>query len=51
MIDAREALEQYNGVFVNRGCLFISTTSTPEKTVFLSGYVNCEVLLPSYEVV
>lgn len=41
MLDAREVLEEYEGVFLNRGCLFVSTTG-----VFLSGYVNCEVLYP-----
>jgi orotate phosphoribosyltransferase len=45
MLDAREVLVEYNGVFLDRGCLFVSTTGK-----FLTGYVNCEVLFPHYEV-
>jgi orotate phosphoribosyltransferase len=37
-------LEQYNGVYVDRGCLFVSTTG-----LLLTGYVNCEVIYPHYE--
>jgi orotate phosphoribosyltransferase len=46
MLDAREVLEQYNGVFLDRGCLFVSTTGK-----LLTGYVNCEVIYPHYSVV
>lgn len=40
-MDARSVLEEYNGVFLNQGCLFVSTMD-----LFLTGYVNCEVLYP-----
>lgn len=45
-MNAREVLEEYNGVFLNRDCLFVSTTGK-----FLTGYVNCEVIFPHYSVV
>lgn len=45
-MDAREVLEEYGGVFVDRGCLFVSTTGK-----LLTGYVNCEVVYPHYGVV
>jgi orotate phosphoribosyltransferase len=45
MLDAREMLEEYSGVFLEQGCLFVSTTGK-----FLTGYVNCEVLFPHYKV-
>ena len=41
MIDAKQTLIDYKGVFLNQGCLFVSTTGK-----LLSGYVNCEVLYP-----
>jgi len=46
MLDAREVLEQYRGVFVDRDCLFASTN----VGVLLTGYVNCEVLFPYFDV-
>jgi orotate phosphoribosyltransferase len=46
MLDAREVLEEYNGVFLERGCLFVSTTGK-----LLTGYVNCEVIFPYIRVV
>ena len=45
-MDAREVLEEYNGVFIDRDCLFVSTTGK-----LLTGYVNCEVIYPHFEVV
>jgi len=45
-LDAQEVLTEYQGVFLNRGCLFVSTVWK-----FLSGYVNCEVIYPHYDVV
>jgi orotate phosphoribosyltransferase len=46
MLDAQEVLEQYNGVFLERGCLFVSTTGK-----LLTGYVNCEVIYPHFSIV
>jgi orotate phosphoribosyltransferase len=46
MLDARKVLEEYEGVFVDRDCLFVSTTGK-----LLTGYVNCEVIYPYYDVV
>lgn len=45
-MDVRAALEAYQGVFLDRGCLFVSTTGK-----LLTGYVNCEVIYPHYPVV
>lgn len=45
-MDARVVLEQYKGVFLNEGCLFVSTTG-----LLLTGYVNCEVIYPYYKLV
>lgn len=45
-MDAREVLVEYEGVFLDKGCLFVSTTGK-----FLTGYVNCEVIYPYYPVV
>lgn len=45
-MDAREVLEEHKGVFVNRDCLFVSTTGK-----LLTGYVNCEVIYPYYPIV
>ncbi len=46
MLGARETLEDYGGVFLDRGCLFVSTTGK-----FLTGYVNCEVIFPYHRIV
>jgi len=48
--DARTELTGFHGVFVDRNCLFVSTASTPEKGILLSGYVNCEVIFPFYPI-
>lgn len=45
MLNAKEELIRYNGVFIERGCLFVSTTG-----LLLTGYVNCEVIFPHYAV-
>jgi orotate phosphoribosyltransferase len=45
-MNALEVLTEHGGVFVNRGCLFGSTTGK-----LLTGYVNCEVIFPYYQVV
>jgi hypothetical protein len=43
MLDTRTMLEQHQGVFLDQGCLFVSTTGR-----LLTGYVNCEVIYPHY---
>ncbi len=45
-LDARQVLEDHNGVFLDRGCLFVSTTGN-----LLNGYVNCEVIYPYSDIV
>ncbi len=46
-MDTQEVLEQYNGVFVNQGNLFVSTAEArPGVPKLLTGYVNCEVIYP-----
>ncbi len=44
-MDAKQALIDYKGVFLDQGCLFLSTTGK-----LLTGYVNCEVIYPHYDV-
>jgi orotate phosphoribosyltransferase len=45
-MEARETLVEYGAVYLDRGCLFVSTTGK-----LLSGYVNCEVIFPHHQVV
>lgn len=44
-MDAKEKLVELEGVFLDKGCLFLSTTGK-----LLTGYVNCEVIYPHYDV-
>lgn len=45
MLNARDELVNRNAVFIDRGCLFVSTTG-----LLLTGYVNCEVIFPHFDV-
>ena len=40
-MDAKQTLIDHKGVFLDQGCLFLSTTNK-----LLTGYVNCEVIYP-----
>lgn len=44
-LDAATVLEERGAVFINRGCLFVSTTGK-----LLTGYVNCEIIFPHFDI-
>ena len=44
-IDARKVLEERGAVWLDKGCVFLSSAGP-----LLSGYVNCEVLFPHWNI-